>query len=61
MLLTVVLGKGSRLLSGWQTLSPTEETTNEGRDKALAAAIAVNIALAEEERETPPEGSPSGS
>jgi hypothetical protein len=61
MLLTFALGKGSRLLSGWQAISPTEETASEGKDKALAAAIAVNIALAEEERENPAGRSPSDS
>jgi hypothetical protein len=61
MLLTFALGKGSRLLSGGRSLSPAEEATNESKDKALAAAIAVNIALAEEERANPAGRSPSNS
>ena len=47
MLLTLVLGPLSKLLTGNGAEVPKQEPTDEGRDKALAATLAVSIALTE--------------
>ena len=52
MLLTLVLGPLSKLLTDNGAEVPKQELTDEARDKALAATLAVSIALTEENTES---------